>query len=121
MDGHFVEELCHAAAMTRSDEDYEHALIDWAQSYNCYERIGDSDRLQTIYGPIMDETDRLGRIPEWMGVDLLRGWASYLARVNRWTGRQSIFDEFPVFGLIVEAVRHHHAVEPRDVPPTRRR
>lgn len=84
--------------MTRSDEKYEQAMIDWAQGYQGYERIAaDSEHLQAIYGPIMDETDRLGAVPEWVGVDALRGWAFYVARAYRWSGGSiSIFDKFAV-------------------------
>ena len=96
-------------------------MIDWAQSYQGYERIAaDSEHLQAVFGPIMDETERLGDVPEWVGVDLLRGWAFYVARAHRWSGGSVlIFEQFPVFELIAEAVRHHPAAEPGDMPPTR--
>lgn len=109
--------------MTSSDEAYEQAMIDWAQGYQGYKRIAaDSEHLQAVYGPIIDETDRLGNVPEWVGVDLLRGWAFYVARAYRWSGGPvSIFEQFPVFELIAEAVRQHAAAEPLDMPPARSR
>ena len=49
----------------------EQALIDWAHSYNGYERIADSpERLTAVIRPMADEYDRTGVIPEWAGVDL---------------------------------------------------
>lgn len=115
--------VCQAAATTRSDEDYEQAMIDLAQGYQGYERIAaDSEHLQAVYGPTMDETDKFGDVPGWVGVDLLRGWAFYVARAYRWSGGYvSIFEKYPVFEEIAEAVRHHPAAEPRDMPPARRR
>lgn len=105
--------------MTHIDEVYEQDLIDWAQSYQAYERITDRDDLRhVIYEPIRDATTRLGDIPEWVGVDLLRGWAFYIARGHRWSGHGSILD-YPEFELIIEAVRRHPAAEPRDMPPRR--
>ena len=106
-----------------SDEAYEQAMIDWAQGYQGYKRIAaSSEHLQAVYGPIIDETDRLGNVPEWVGVDLLRGWAFYIARAYRWSGGYvSIFEQYPVFELIAEAVRQRAAAEPRDMPPARRR
>ena len=100
-------------------EEYEQALIDWAQCYNGYERIaGDSERLHQVYGPLRQETLERDEIPSGIGVDLLRGWAFYIARVHRWSGCGSIFEDFPEFESIAEAVRNHPAATPEDLPPS---
>lgn len=78
----------------------------------------DNDLIHAIYGPIRQETERLGRIPEWVGVDLLRGWAFYVARGHRWSGHGSILD-YPEFALIMDALRADPAAEPHDIPPNR--
>lgn len=100
-------------------EEYEQALIAWAQRYNGYERIAEpSERLHQVYEPLRQESLELGEIPDWIGVDLLRGWAFYLARAHRWSGYRSIFEDFPEFESIAEAVRKHPAATPGDMPPS---
>lgn len=118
--------MCHAAAMTAEDEayeEYERAMIKWAQSYNGYERIADdSGRLNAIYRPLAEEIASRGDLPDGLGVDLLRGWAFYLARAHRWSGgSRTLIEHVPEIELVAEAIRRHPAAEPRDMPPSRGR
>lgn len=101
-------------------EDYEAAMIDWAQRYNGYERIAeDSPHANLVFEPLRRELLELGAIPSWAGVDLLRGWAFFIARGHRWSGHDSIFVDHPEFESIAEAVRNHPAVTDDDIPPPR--
>lgn len=100
-------------------EDYEAALINWAQRYNGYERIAeDHEHANPIFEPLQEKLLESGEIPRWIGVDLLRGWAFFIARGHRWSGHNSIFVDCPEFELIAEAVRHHPAATPTDMPPS---
>lgn len=89
---------------------YDQLLIEWAHSYNGYERLaGDGPRnLYALTEPLQRAFDRDGTIPEWAGVDLLRGWAFYLARAHRHGGAYDDFSvEYPQVLAIVDAVNRH--------------
>ena len=65
----------------------EQALIDWAHEYNGYQRIASSPgALEVVVESVAREFRQTGRIPEWAGVDLLRGWAFYIVRAHRFSG-----------------------------------
>ena len=57
------------------DEAATRDAIRWAQTYNGYQRLAqDPGRLGTLLEPARHEYLRTGHVPEWCGVDLLRGW-----------------------------------------------
>lgn len=101
-------------------EDYEQALIKWAQGYNGYERIAESNELQTqLVWSLEEHLCRTGEIPEGLGVDMLRGWAFFVVRGHRWSGHGPLLDDCPGLEAVVEAVRRHPAATVRDLPPPR--
>lgn len=102
-------------------EPYEQAMHEWARAYNAYARLsGDPGRLWRFYGPFSQEVRDTGEIPEWMGVDLLRGWAFAMWRAHdKGSGLQTLFEEFPEFELVADAVRNHPEAKPEDLPPAR--
>jgi hypothetical protein len=55
-------------------------------------------------------------IPKWAGVDLLRGWAFYLVRLNRHENG-FLLDEHPELHEIVDAITKHPAAGEADIPP----
>lgn len=58
------------------------ALIKWAHSYNGYKRLGaGAGALVNVLDPLVAEIGASGRIPDWAGVDLLRGLAFWRVRV----------------------------------------
>ena len=95
-------------------------LIGWAQRYNFYERLADGDNIYALLTPAIREFESTGCIPDWAGVDLLRGWASFLCRSHRWSGGvRTILEQYPEFALIIEALSNHPAAKARDKPPLR--
>ncbi|MDR7288630.1 MULTISPECIES: protein-tyrosine phosphatase family protein [Mycolicibacterium] len=96
-------------------------LIEWAHEYNGYQRLaGNPSRLADVLRPVMDEFRSTRVIPEWAGVDLLRGWAFWCVRAHRHGGAYGpIEEEFPEFTAIVEALRHHPGATDDDRPPLR--
>ncbi len=99
---------------------YEDELMGWASKYNGYDRIGQCTELGMLLGQLERERRETNAIPAWIGVDLLRGWAFYLVRSWRWDGHMvSIFESYPEFEMITEAIRNHPAAKARDLPPAR--
>ena len=101
--------------MNEQCRDHGWALIDWAHRYNGYERLG-SDRV-AVLRPLQDEIEASGRIPEWAGVDLLRGLAFWRVRVasNHEAPEDALDDE--VFLAVVDALRSHPHARTGDRPP----
>ncbi|AZZ82281.1 hypothetical protein C5O27_15380 [Gordonia alkanivorans] len=102
---------------------YDQLLIEWAHSYNGYERLaGNGPRhLYELTLPLQRAFDRNGNIPEWAGVDLLRGWTFYLARAHRHGGAYDDFAvEYPQILAIVDAVNRHEGAKDDDRAPSRR-
>src|SRR4051812_9548985 len=97
----------------------EFALIEWAESFNGYERLAQSpEHLWKVLQPLREAFEQDGSIPEWAGVDLLRGWAFWLVRAHRFGGAYTpLRAEYPEFEAIVEAISRHPACPPRDRPP----
>src|SRR5665648_355806 len=61
--------------------------IKWAVQYDGYGRLaGDHkshEALGRLIDPAREEWRRAGRVPDWCGVDFLRGWAYFMVRVGR--------------------------------------
>ncbi|WP_232715208.1 hypothetical protein [Gordonia metallireducens] len=102
-------------------KDYELLLIEWAHTYNGYERLGGGPhKLAELVAPLRHEFESLGTIPEWAGVDLLRGWAFYLVRAHRHGGAYDpLMVEYPEIIAIVDAIDKHPATTDEDRPPAR--
>lgn len=101
------------------DESHEYALIKWAHKCNGYERLAHTpENLWDVLQPLRDAFERDGSIPDWAGVDLLRGWAFYIVRAHRHGGGYSpLREEYPEFEAIVTAISRHPACRARDRPP----
>ena len=101
--------------------EYDRALKDWAHSYNGYDRIagGGNEHIANLYRYVQEQIEEPGQIPDWFGVDLLRGWAFWAARCHN---RAHMSDGYfrccdSTLYTIAEAVRRHPAVKPKDMPP----
>lgn len=91
------------------------AELMWAHRYDGYARLASSPGdLEALLDPVRLGYDRTGRVPEWCGVDLLRGWCFYLARRDRFRGGGTLGDEWRA---VLEALRHHPHATPADMPP----
>ena len=95
--------------------------VEWAHEYNGYARLARTpENLARILEPAWQEYRRTNRIPEWCGVDLLRGWAFYLTRADRHGGGYglmeggSMIDEWE---HVIEALALHEEASRDDLPP----
>ena len=90
--------------------------VEWALAYNAYERLAaDPEDLERLLSPARDDFHSTGSVPEWCGVDLLRGWAFYLVRADHFAGGGTLGEEWQA---VLSAVREHPAARRRDRPPT---
>lgn len=105
------------------DERYQHSVVEWALRYNAYQRLAESpEQLEILIRPLREAYERIGAIPEWAGVDLLRGWAFYLQREHYHTGgHRPLFEEYPEFESILAAVNGHPDCGAGDRAPERER
>jgi hypothetical protein len=75
-------------------DDYEMRLIKRAQRDNGYARLArEPEHLWDVVRPMYEVFRADGCIPEWAGVDLLRGWAFYLVRAHRFSGSWAPIEE----------------------------
>lgn len=94
------------------------AVIAWALSYNGYKRLGaGSSELVAVLRPLMEDISTSGRVPEWAGVDLLRGLAFWLVRVaaHHEAPEDALDDD--QFLAVVDALHRHRDARPKDRPP----
>ena len=62
-------------------------ILRFAIAYNGYERIaGSPEALFRLYEPIRKEWEESGRLPDWAGLDLLRGLLFLMAREDHMAG-----------------------------------
>lgn len=96
----------------------EQSLVEWAHEYNGYERLArDPSLLGDLMRTLQDEYRRTSEIPEWAGVDLLRGWAFFCVREHRFSGYGPLSEEYPEFYAIVDALHRHPAATEAERPP----
>lgn len=102
------------------DAEYEMQLIKWALRYNGYKRLAtDSNQLLEVLQVLIKPYERDQRIPEWAGIDLLRGWAFYLVRWHRFSGTgRALWTEHPEILAIVDAINQHPHARKSDHAPT---
>lgn len=93
------------------------AEIHWAHRYNGYQRLAETpEKLGDLIEPARREWRSTNRVPDWCGVDLLRGWAFYLTREDRFSGGGTLGKEWD---SVLDAIRHHRAATGADRPPPR--
>lgn len=94
------------------------ALLRWAHRYNGDKRLGASPSgLNKVLSPLVEEIATSGKIPEWAGVDLLRGLAFWRVRVaaHHEAPEYALDDE--LFLAVVDALHRHPDARPPDRPP----
>lgn len=96
-------------------DDATTAEVMWALRYDGYRRLAATpEDLVTLLEPARAEYERTRRVPEWCGVDLLRGWAFFLVRRDHHRGGGSLDDEWRA---VVDALRQHPDAAGDDLPP----
>jgi uracil-DNA glycosylase len=112
--------------MTAVMDDFDQRLmpqqIVWAHTYNGYERLAGGESgplaLAKLLEPARREFRESGQIPEWCGVDLLRGWAFYLARADHFgdslsAGSAAVAE----WQAVLSTIAGHPSNEAEDRPP----
>ncbi|HMS74960.1 hypothetical protein [Gordonia sp. (in: high G+C Gram-positive bacteria)] len=101
-------------------DDYDQRLSEWARTYNGYERLaGGPSGLATLIEPLEREFEQSRRIPEWAGVELLRGWAFWLVRSHHHSGYAPLSEEYPQILAIAETINRHPGCRDTDRAPKR--
>lgn len=108
-------DISRLAASLRAREFDGKKLIDWAQRYNGYERLG--SEIVKVLSPLQNDIESSGRIPEWAGVDLLRGLAFWRVRVAAHHEAPDYALDDDVFLAAAEALLKHPHARPSDRPP----
>lgn len=100
--------------------------ISWAHTYNAYQRLAGGEAgppaLARLLDPAWGEYKRTGRVPDWCGVDLLRGWAFYLTRQDRFGGGYDLTEggaKVAEWEAVLERIASHPDGRPEDRPPLR--
>lgn len=107
--------------MSRSNQDLLGRQIAWAHEYNAYERLAESPGdLHRLLEPAWAEFERQRQVPQWCGVDLLRGWAFYLVRADRHGGGYDLGEggsKMREWAAVLERIAAHPAAQASDRPP----
>lgn len=96
-------------------DSFTSAQVRWAHSYDGYRRLASGpEALANILGGAREEYRVHGRVPQWCGVDLLRGWAFYLTREDRHRGGDTLGEEWTA---VLARLRVHQDATGADRPP----
>jgi len=91
------------------------AEVEWAHTYDGYRRLaGTPEQLTKLIQRARNSYASHRRVPNWCGVDFLRGWAFLLVREDRHHGAGSLGVEWEA---VLDAVRRHPDALPADLPP----
>jgi hypothetical protein len=89
--------------------------IEWAHFYDGYRRLAASPRdLERLLDEARRSYHSSGQVPAWCGVDLLRGWAFYLVRADRFAGGGTLDEEWVA---VLGRLREHPDAHGSDRPP----
>lgn len=88
---------------------------EWALSYDGYQRLASTpDKLERLLRSARNSLRAHGVVPDWCGVDFLRGWAFYLARADHQAGGDTLGDDWQA---VLRALANHPEAGPADRPP----
>ncbi len=94
--------------------------IKWAREYNAYGRLAGESQSDGALGRLLEsareEWRRSGHVPDWCGVDLLRGWAFHLVTVGR-PALEPSGPQGPELTAVLTAVAAHPHAMPFEAPP----
>lgn len=96
-------------------DDATEEQVRWALAYDGYRHLAATpEHLQTLLTGARAAYAREARIPDWSGVDLLRGWAFLLVREDHFAGGGTLTAEW---AAVLEALAKHPDASSSDVPP----
>ncbi len=91
------------------------AHLEWALTYDAYRRLASTpDKLERLLRSARKSFRAHGAVPDWCGVDLLRGWAFYLVRTDHQAGGDTLGDDWQA---VLGALANHPDAGPADRPP----
>lgn len=93
------------------------AQAEWANRFDGYKRLASTPG--HLAGLLHDAREHYrvhGEVPDWCGVDFLRGWAFYLVRADRNAGGGALEDEWCA---VLVRLAEHPAARATDRPPLR--
>lgn len=112
--------------MSEASERLMQRQIAWAHTYDGYRRLAGGDEgpaaLARLLDPAWREYRDTGRVPEWCGVDLLRGWAFYLTREDRHGGGYNLAEggiKVEEWNAVLHRIADHPGRRPDERPPLR--
>ncbi|OCL36839.1 hypothetical protein BCR15_12930 [Tessaracoccus lapidicaptus] len=94
--------------------------IEWTHRYHGYARLGRTPERLALLGPAVREYRRTHQVPEWCGVDLLRGWAFYLTRADRHSGGYGLMEggtDIDEWRAVLDRIASHDDATEADRPP----
>jgi uracil-DNA glycosylase len=92
-----------------------HTQLEWALRYDGYRRLAATpEKLELLLRRARNYWATHGVLPDWCGVDLLRGWAFYLARADHQAGGGTLDSEWDAVLRVLSA---HPDALPDDRPP----
>lgn len=98
--------------------------VRWAHTYDGYERLAGSPAdLERLLAPAREQWRRTGEVPDWSGVDLLRGWAFYLTRRDRFAGGTYLAEkgeDLAEWNAVLARLAAHPSARPEESPPLSR-
>jgi len=104
------------------DEELLHRQVRWAHLYDGYQRLASPpDALHALIDSAQREWEHTGRIPDWCGVDFLRGWAFYITRADRHGGGNGLAPGGSMLAewrAVLRAITIHPGAHGEDFPPT---
>ncbi|MDO9380366.1 MAG: hypothetical protein Q7T56_16090 [Nocardioidaceae bacterium] len=95
------------------------AQLEWAIHYDAYTRLAKGPaELAEVLRPAREQYAELGWVPDWCGLDLLRGWAFFLQRTDHHNDALTFDPETRREWVhVLQAVAEHPAARWRDRPP----
>jgi hypothetical protein len=89
--------------------------VEWALRYGSNGRIAATpNELHGVLASARDAYRATYKVPDWCGVELLRGWAFVLVAMDRAAGGGTLGHEWR---SVLEAIRRHPAAKGADLPP----
>ncbi len=96
-------------------EDVTQAQIEWALTYDGYRRLASSpEKLEKVLRSARNSYVSRSAVPDWCGVDFLRGWAFYLVRADYQRRGGTLSEEWRA---VLHALRVHPNASEGDRPP----
>lgn len=111
--------LLNSNAIDLEIGDHEPDLLElqirWTHRYNGYQQLAHEPYdLEQLLQPARDAYERQREVPDWCGIDFLKGWAFYLVRSDHFAGGGTLGREYQE---VLRAIARHPGLGTGDTPP----